>query len=94
MEPRIVIFSIPGGARIFVGIGGPLGGITYYADTSSGISVTARSNQPNSTEDAWFAAVGEQRRFRAWSLLSTDELTRILVYIYESNSLPNWVEWV
>jgi Immunity protein Imm1 len=93
-DPRIVVLESPAGAYAFVGIGGPLAGVTYYANPSSGLSVTAKPKEAYADEERWFTAVGEWRRFRAANLMPVDRVIEILTHLFRTANLPDWVDWV
>jgi hypothetical protein len=93
-EPRVLMLRSPGGALAFVGIGGPLAGVHYYANPSNRRSVSAKPMTTYANEDHWFTAVGEPARYKADFLMPVGRVIEILAHIFRTGDLPSWIEWV
>jgi len=93
-EPRILIIDSPTEGQAFVGIGGSVAGVRYYASPSSDHSVAAKPREPCTGKEHWFVSEGEPSRFAAEHLMPVDEVIGIVTYLFRTGGLPDWVDWV
>jgi hypothetical protein len=94
LSPRVVTLRSPAGSRMCIGIGGEFIGMEYFDSPESEVPVTCRPRQRYTDSDGYFSCESDTIRFDGNCLMPLSVASRVLLYFFETLTLPDWVDWL